>query len=34
MVPTDINEEIRVRMVEEDGIDEVTLVTLDDEEDG
>ena len=28
MVPTDINEEIRVRMVEEDGIDEVTIVTL------
>ena len=34
MVPTDINEEIRVRMVEEDGIDEVTIVTLADEGDG
>jgi len=33
MVPTDINEEIRVRVVEEDGVDEVTIVTLTDEGD-
>ena len=30
-IPTDSNEEVRVRMTEEDGIDEVTLVTLADE---
>lgn len=34
MIPTDPNEEIRVRMVEEDGIDEVTIITLEDEEGG
>ncbi|MCE5248964.1 bifunctional pyr operon transcriptional regulator/uracil phosphoribosyltransferase PyrR [bacterium] len=28
-IPTDTDEEIRVRMLEEDGVDEVTLVTLD-----
>ncbi|MFC1606421.1 bifunctional pyr operon transcriptional regulator/uracil phosphoribosyltransferase PyrR [Candidatus Latescibacterota bacterium] len=33
MIPTDINEEIRVRVVEEDGIDEVTIVTIGDEGD-
>lgn len=30
-IPTDFNEEVRVRMTESDGIDEVTLVTLADE---
>ena len=28
-IPTDTDEEIRVRMLEEDGVDEVTIVTLD-----
>ena len=31
MVPTDSDEEVRVQVAEEDGIDEVTLVTLADE---
>jgi len=31
-IPTDPNEEIRVRMYEGDGVDEVTIVTLDKEE--
>ena len=33
MIPTDPNEEVRVRVHEEDGVDEVTLVTLEDEGD-
>ena len=33
MIPTDPNEEVRVRVIEEDGVDEVTLVTLEDEGD-